>query len=321
MTTHQESIQPDDSTKPAPDSEIQRVRKPFWQQLLRAICIYLAIPYLTVVVIFVVFQRRLLYRPTQSEGLSAADMIIREAACTDVELQTPDGQYLRGWYVRRQSPEEHQDRDRYLIIYFPGNAGNRSIRADVLRDFSMMGADALLLDYRGYGDSSGTPSELNLAADAGLIWQFAQQKLGYARDHLIIFGESMGGAVSLSLWDPKLHPATTPDSVQPQVAKALILNSTFASIPRVAQQTYPMFPFRYFVQDRWQSEERICHVDVLAIIFHGTNDELIPIAEARRLQSFGPKGTELIEIPGGTHNDIPTEQLRQVIQGLMESAE
>lgn len=215
-----------------------------WQRrILRGVFIYVVVPYFSVVLIFATFQRRLMYRPTPSANLSVTELKLDANNFRDVQLQTSDNETLRGWLLtgQRSKSEEPESIDRQLVIYFPGNSLNRYERIQDLREVATCGHDVLIFDYRGYGDSTGHPSESALTKDARQIWSFARDELHYAENQVTIFGESLGGAVALSLWDDPLegHPKH----------KAVILSSTFASMPLTVHEHYPWFPFHYLVLD------------------------------------------------------------------------
>ena len=197
--------------------------------------------------------------------------------------------------------------DAPLVIYFPGNAGNRHERIDDLREVAATGFDVLILDYRGFGDSTGSPSEWALTSDARQVWDFACEDLHYLPSQIVVFGESLGGAVALSLWS-----AESTESPQPA---AVILNSTFTTMPDVVAWHYPLFPFRYLLMDRWRSVDRIPRVDPPIVVFHGTADDMVPVSQGRKLASQSPHA-RFIEIANGTHNNIPMRQLRDELKRI-----
>ena len=133
-----------------------------WQRrVLRGAFIYSVVPYVSVVLIFVTLQRRLMYRPTPSENLSVAELKLDPNNFRDVQLQTSDNETLRGWLLtgKRLDGDEPKAMERRLVIYFPGNSLNRSERMQDLQEIADCGYDVLIFDYRGYGDSTGNPSE------------------------------------------------------------------------------------------------------------------------------------------------------------------
>ncbi|MBL8814122.1 MAG: alpha/beta hydrolase [Planctomycetaceae bacterium] len=335
------SLQP-----PASSSSKQPQKpKPLWRRrLLRAFLIYAVMPYAVITLLAFVFQRQLMYHPGRVDSLSVASVGLNTDTSEDVTIQTSDGETLKGWLLKyrkaapdvsaatsateSQPPGQEPDQsgaaavdssqaakpadesaNRVLVIYFPGNAQNRFQRLADLKEIQSCGADVLIFDYRGFGDSTGSPTESDMEADARAVWKFAHDELGFADDQIILFGESLGGAVSLSLWSGDLSPAPKP--------RAVILNSTFASMPRMAAVTYPWFPFRWMVLDRWPSFERIANVTCPIIQFHGDSDELVPLSEAEFLQSCAKAETRFEVIKGGSHNGLPSLPLRRQLKRII----
>ncbi len=203
------------------------------------------------------------------------------------------------------SNSKNRIRDRQLVIYFPGNSLNRHERIQDLEEIATCGHDVLIFDYRGFGDSTGHPFEFALMNDAKQIWKFARDELHYAENQITIFGESLGGAVALSLWSESSFIDPKP--------KAVILSSTFASMPLTVHEHYPWFPFHYLLLDRWPSVDRIRQVKSPITILHGTEDDFVSLAQARTLSNASPNAN-LVEIPGSGHNDIPMMQLRTLLR-------
>lgn len=303
------------------------------QRLARAILIYVLVPYLSVTLIFTLLQRKLMYRPTTAVSLKVADLGLDSSHIRDVQIRTSDGTILNGWLllptsnspvppsstdpaadstgVNENKNENQPDTDQ-LVIYFPGNAENRFLRRTDLEEIARCGFHLLIFDYRGYGDSSGSPSETAISSDAREIWNFAVNELQFKEDQIVLFGESLGGAVTLSLWSDD-----STDFPQPQ---AVLLSSTFASMPRTVACNYPWFPFQYLVLDEWPSIDRISKVEAPVRIFHGTSDKLIPISEARSLAFASGDPSRLTEIADGEHNEIPMHLLRRDLLRIRASA-
>lgn len=279
-------------------------RKRTWRKRLgRMALLYVVVPYLAVTLIFAVVQRKLLYRPTVTVDLRAQTLGLDAESVRDVQIQTPDGETLNGWLLKSTSEKEPTTNP--LVLYFPGNSLNRHERIEDLQEVANSGFDVLIFDYRSFGDSSGSPSEHNLSADAKLIWEYVKNERNYAEENIVIFGESLGGAVALSLWSRD----------DPPKPAALILNSTFASMPETVGWHYPMFPFRFLLLDRWPSKERIARVDVPVVVFHGAGDAMVPISQGRDLAE-ACESARFIEIPGGSHNEIPMHRLRKELEAI-----
>ena len=271
------------------------------RRVARCFILFGIVPYLSVIIIFTVLQRRLMYRPTVATNLKVEDLQLDADNVSDVQLRTPDGATLNGWLLKPRVAADSNGNSG-LVIYFPGNAENRFHRLTDLKEVASCGFQVLIFDYRGYGDSSGSPSESAICADARRIWNYAHDDLDFADDQIVLFGESLGGAVALSLW-------SDPDFGVPR-PRALILSSTFASMSRTVACSYRWFPFQYLVLDRWPSIDRIPRVDIPVTIYHGTADEIVPISEARALASAAGEDATFVEIPNGEHNDIPMSLLR-----------
>lgn len=281
---------------------------PVWKRILRAVFIYALIPYLVVTIGFTVFQRRLIYQPTVANSLSIAESKLTTDFGVDAELTTADGNTLHGWLAHATTLNNADADKAPLVVYFPGNSLNRLERIADVREVASRGFDVLIFDYRGFGDSSGAPSEAALSSDAVLIWQYAHETLGYDEQRTVIFGESLGGGVAMSLWSKaNAHP--------PQPA-AVILNSTFASMPRIVAAKYPYFPFQFLLFDRWQSIDRIGSVEAPITIFHGTDDQMIPVEHGQALAQASPHA-RFVEIQGGVHNQIPMARLKAELESVL----
>jgi fermentation-respiration switch protein FrsA (DUF1100 family) len=264
-------------------------------------------PYLVVTLIFAGLQRRFLYPATRADRLPAADVRAAGATVSDVELHAANGVVLRGWRLRpvEGPPEE----ERLLVLYFPGNAGHRGERVQDLLEFTRLGCDVLILDYRGYGDSGGSPSEALLASDARRAWLYAtrEQWLNVPAERIVLFGESLGGAVATRL--------AAEFSLIGDPPAGLVLNSTFASLPETVAWHYPWFPFHFVLLDLYPSVERMPHVTCPVLQFHGTDDEFVPLAHARRLFAAAPERSaggvpkRFVTIEGGSHNAIPVNAI------------
>ncbi|WP_010584613.1 alpha/beta hydrolase [Schlesneria paludicola] len=288
-------------------SKVSRSLPQLWRRtLVRAVLLYGFIPYLAVTVLFATFQRRLMYRPTVASSLKVLDVGLDTGFGRDVRLYTADGCTLNGWLIQK-TPVASESTHAPLLIYFPGNSANRFERLGDLREVAATGFDILIFDYRGYGDSTGRPNASTLSADARLVWDFACSRLNYDPRRIVIFGESLGGGVALSLWSNESPVAPAP--------AAIILNSTFTSMADVVAWHYPLFPFQYLLLDRWPSAERISRVTSPIVVFHGTADKMIPVAQGRELARRSPN-SRFIEVSGASHNDIPMAELRREFHRL-----
>jgi fermentation-respiration switch protein FrsA (DUF1100 family) len=279
------------------------------RRLLRAVTLYVVIPYVAVTLIFTVLQRKFLYPGTRSGRLVAADVAAPGAEVTDVALHAANGVVLHGWHFRAVAGPPAEER--ILVLYFPGNAGNRGDRVQDCLEFVRLGCDVLIFDYRGYGDSGGSPSEALLSVDARRAWMHAtrEQLLDVPPERIVLFGESIGGAVAVRL--------AAEFSLAGYPPAGLVLNSTIAALPETVAWHYPWFPFQFLLLDRYPSVERIPYVTCPILQFHGTDDEFIPLEHGQRLFEAAPATSgsrvakRFVPVGGGTHIGIPVALLRE----------
>jgi uncharacterized protein len=280
-----------------------------WRRVInRVLVLYAAVPYLAVVVIFAALQRRFLYPATRTERLPAASIDSAGREVVDVEIHAANGVRLHGWHFHTAESIPGAQR---LIIYFPGNSGCRRDRTHDCRELARLGCDVLIIDYRGYGDSGGAPSETLLSADARRAWLFAMSELNRPPERIILLGESIGGAVAVRL-AAEMSVAGTPPG-------GLVLNSTFASLPQTVAWHYPAFPFQFLLLDRYPSVTRMPLVTCAVLQFHGTADEFVPLEHGRELFAAAPGHSaagvpkQFVEIEGGVHNGIPASEMRSAL--------
>jgi fermentation-respiration switch protein FrsA (DUF1100 family) len=229
-------------------------------------------------------QSSLVFLPEMDRGFRAnpADIGL---PFTALKLATGDGETLDGWFV----PAGTRTGELGLVIFFHGNAGNIGHRLDYLRMFHALGLATLILDYRGYGLSSGSPSEAGTYLDAAAAWRHARQNLGFPAHRIVLFGESLGGGVAA-----QLAAANRP--------AALVLASTFTSVPDLGADLYPLLPIRLLARIRYDTLARLPEIGCPVMVIHSRNDDIIPFAHGQRLFAAARPPKELLEIQGA-HND------------------
>ena len=179
---------------------------------------HLLVAYLIVISVFSFIQRRMMYPATRATSLSVAGFPeLRQSfhSATDLEMNTTDQVTIRGWHL--QIAEAPADR---LILLFHGNGGHRAYRGKWYLIARSLNADVLAMDYHGYGDSGGSPSEQALISDAEAAWNHAVMTLNYQPAQIVIVGESLGGAVGVQLAAEKCRKGTPP--------AGLVLVATFS---------------------------------------------------------------------------------------------
>lgn len=233
---------------------------------------------LVVLALVTVFQRRLIYPAGRAKELpvSAFPWLSENfARAADVSLQTADGVTIRGWHLQsRPAPSSH------LLILFHGNGAHRAWRGQWYTVGKSLNADILAIDYHGYGDSDGAPTEEHLRHDARAAWQFARTELKFAADQIVLVGESLGGAVAT-----RLAAEVCAAGEQPA---ALVLVSTFDSMISAASYHVPWLPVRRLLLDEFRSDEAIPRVTCRILQFHGDSDAVVPLRLGRALHDVAP---------------------------------
>lgn len=231
-------------------------------------------------------QSRLLYLP----GLPTRDLAATPGQAglewEPVRLATADGPGLGAWYLPAAGADT-------ALLFLHGNAGNRGHRLDSLRLFHELGLAVLILDYRGYGDSEGKPSEAGTRHDARAGWEHLVRSRGFEPGRIVLFGRSLGGAVAARLAADLAAEAAPP--------RALILESTFTSVPDLGAELYPWLPVRLISRLRYDTLGLMARIDAPVLVVHSREDEIIPFAHGERLfaAARGPK--RLLPLRGG-HN-------------------
>jgi len=217
----------------------------------------------------------------------------------ELRIPTPDGETLHAYFIR---PSNKTAAKNITVIMFHGNAGNIGHRVPIARVLEEnTGCSVLMLEYRGYGLSTGTPNEqgLNIDAQAGLDW--VQQNDATKKSSIIIFGQSLGGAVAINLV-VKNHGSG--DIV------GLILENTFLSIRKMIPSAFP--PAKYLAplcHQRWASEEIIQQITDIPILFlSGLMDEIVPPSHMEQLHALSIASVKIWKpFESGCHNDTVAE--------------
>ena len=212
----------------------------------------------------------------------------------DVWLDTSDGVRIHGWFVPADSTR--------TVLYFHGNAGNISHRLYTIQQLHELGRSVFIIDYRGYGESDGKPDEDGLYRDAEAAWQYLTDVRGIAAEDIVVYGRSLGG--SLAAW---LAAERRPG--------ALVLDSSFTSVPDAGQDAYPWLPVRLLSRFRHPTVEHVAKVNAPVLVVHSRTDDIIPFHHGKALFNAANEPRSFLELDGG-HNDAHLTSETAYVDGL-----
>lgn len=270
---------------------------------LRRLVVLVVATYVAVCFAVAFFQAQLIYFPTRGYEQTPGDVGI---PFETLRLDTADGETIVGWFVPRSGADA-------TVLFFHGNAGNMSDRVYDARVLHDLGFNVLMIDYRGYGESTGSPSEKGLYKDAETAWTYLTETRGVPADRIVLFGRSLGGGVAIEL-ARRHEPA------------ALVVESTFTRLADVGSHHYSFLPVSLIVTQRFDSESKIPDIACPKLILHGKDDQLIPIALGRRLFDAAKEPKRFIETPGGhnnsgfTYTNEYTQQLADFVNEALSSS-
>jgi len=241
---------------------------------------WLASGYLALMALLYLIQERFIFKP---EKLPDDFSFKYKAPFRELFFDVAPGVRINGLHFHRENPLG-------LILYFHGNS--RSIKgwAKYAADFYRYDYDVVLVDYRGFGKSTGKRSEKAMLGDMQVV--FDELKVQYGENALIIYGRSLGSGFATKLASEN-HP------------RFLILDSPFFSFSTVVERFLPFLPIKWVLRYHLRSDKWIPLVQCPIYILHGTRDWLIPIRHSEKLQELNPARITLIRIWNGGHNNLP----------------
>lgn len=214
----------------------------------------------------------------------------RDAGLPDgeiVSIRTADSVQLRGWYLPA-SPTPGARHPTPALLWFYGNMETVSALAPIVRDLRPPGIALLIVDYRGYGESEGEPSEAGIYRDAEAAWGYLASRADVDSTRIAVYGRSVGSAVATYLADVK-------------PVRAVVLESPFSNAAEMARVHYAMLP-RFVVRMSLDNLARVARLTAPLLIFHGAEDEIVPPRMGRAVAEAG-HAREFVLISGSGHND------------------
>ncbi|NJB66921.1 hypothetical protein GGQ74_000561 [Desulfobaculum xiamenense] len=239
--------------------------------LLIAMLAYMAWVYVT--------QERMVYFPDAVMSGTPADVGL---PFEDVALTASDGVRLSAWFVPHP-------RARGVVLFCHGNAGNMSHRLDTLRILNSLGLSVLIFDYRGYGQSGGYVTEEGTYRDARAAWQHLTIAREIPPQRIVAWGRSLGGGVAAWL-------------AENECPAALVLESTFTSVPDMGVLVYRWLPVCMLARIHYDTEKRLRRVECPVLVMHSPQDEVIPFEQGHRLYGAAGEPRRFVEL-SGRHDD------------------
>lgn len=242
---------------------------------------YIIVIYAAVLLIYLLVQEKLIFKP---EKLSADFKYIYDAPFKELFFDIEEGVRINGLHFFRENPQG-------LILYFHGNT--RSIKgwAKYAVDFFRYHYDVVLVDYRGFGKSTGKRNEKEMLQDMQVVYETLRNQ--YSEEHLIVYGRSLGSGFATKIASDN----------QPRY---LILDAPYYNFIKVVERFLPFLPHRWILRYHLRTDRWIRKVKCHTYIIHGTKDWLIPIQHSEKLQNISPDKITLIRIHGGGHNNLPS---------------
>lgn len=236
--------------------------------------------YLLILILMYTFQNSLLFMPSKVIFQTPASANL---TAEDAWIQTEDGVTLHGWYFPNESAE-------LVVVLSHGNAGNISGRIAIAESLLRSGASVLLYDYRGYGQSEGSPSETGLYKDIDAVVSYLKDEKGYTEWDMVMYGRSLGGAVAA-------YAATKYD------VRGLVLDSAFLNLRAMIRDVYPFVPSS-LAKYQFPTDEYVksLNPEMPVVVLHSPDDRIVKIEQGRKLYDLIEDPKLFVELRGG-HND------------------
>lgn len=251
--------------------------------------------YAGLLMLMYVFQRQLMYFPDAARTPPAAAGFPQ---AQELRLESVDGERLVAWHIPPRG-------DRPVMLYLHGNAGALNLRAGRFEWLVAEGDGLVALSYRGFGGSTGRPSEQGLINDALAAYDFTAAR--YPARRIVLWGESLGTAVAVAL------------AAQREVG-GVILDAPFTSTADVGAAVYPFAPVRWLIKDAFRSDRRIGKVTAPLLVLHGERDSIVPIRFGERLFALANEPKRMVRFPEGGHVDLDdhgaVDVVREFVAGL-----
>lgn len=202
----------------------------------------------------------------------------------DAWFRTADGVDLHGWWIAHPKATG-------TLLYCHGSSGSIAHRVGVFRQLGKLKLNVFAFDYRGYGRSSGVPSERGLYADVRAAHDHLVEDREQEPSEILLFGHSLGGAVAI-------------EAARHRPAAGLVVQSSFTDLREMARALYPQLPLHWITRNEFRSVEKVAELTLPKLFVHGTEDGTVPVEVGRRLYEAAAEPKELYLVERAGHNDV-----------------
>ncbi len=240
-------------------------------------------------------ERSIVFKPQKGVQSTPSGVGLRYQ---EAVIQTPDGVRLHSWFFA--NPDA-----RMTLFFLHGNAGNIGSRLEKISFFLDLGMSVFIIDYRGYGASTGSPSEKGLYKDAQAAYDHLTRTLKIASERIIVYGESLGSSVAI-------------DVASKNRAAGLIVEGAYSSAADMSRHLYPMVP-TFMMGIKMDNASKIGSIRGPKLFIHSRSDEVVPFSLGQKLFDLASEPKELVVIEGG-HNDSffkYQEQIRAKVEAFL----
>ncbi len=267
------------------------------------IIILVVVIYIIICIVAYYVQERFIFKPEKLDKNFEFNYQGIADKFEELNFETEKGVNINGIRFYHNDPKG-------LLIYFHGNT--RSIKgwSKYAKDFTRCGYDVLMIDYRGFGKSTGKRSEANMNIDSQFIYNRMRAKFGYKEENIVIYGRSLGSGFAC-----KLASNNKP--------KILILDAPYYSFSHLTNRFLPFMPVAMILRFSIRTDIWIRYVHCPIFIIHGTKDWLIPYSSSVRLKNLVPLKARLVPIYGGGHNNLPSfpeyhQKVEEILDGTYD---
>jgi len=202
----------------------------------------------------------------------------------DVWFFSEDGEELHGWWIPHP-------RARGTILYCHGNSGSIGQQLKVFADLRRLRVNLFVFDYRGYGRSSGEPSEQGVLRDVRAAYDTLVGPLGQPAAEILLFGHSLGGAVAI-------------DCARDREVAGLIVQSSFTDTRHMAREIFPQLPVHLLARRMFRNVDKVGQLAMPKLFIHGSEDGTVPVAHGEGLFEAAAQPKELYLVERAGHNDV-----------------